>query len=68
MLFFTSEFSRMYVMGDKLGEGTFAEVFEAKRRGAQAGSSQSYAVKRTSKKGLKKEDENSLFEEVSDIR
>ena len=66
-LFVISEFSRMYIMGKKLGEGTYAEVFEAKRRVPQAGGGQSYAVKRTSRKGLSKEDENALFEEVRDV-
>lgn len=58
-----AEFSRSYVLGKKLGEGAFAEVFKASLRGALPGS-QPYAVKRTVRRGLAKEDEKALFEEV----
>lgn len=57
------EFSRCYALGTKIGEGAFAEVFEATLRGARAGA-QPYAVKRTIRRGLGKEDEKGLLEEV----
>lgn len=50
-------------MGKKLGEGAFSEVFEATLKGARPGA-QPYAVKRTIRRGLAKEDEKGLLEEV----
>lgn len=59
------EFSRSYALGKKIGEGAFAEVFEATLRGTRAGAgAQPYAVKRTIRRGLSKEDEKGLLEEV----
>lgn len=57
------EFSRTYTMGKKLGEGAFSEVFEATLKGARPGA-QPYAVKRTIRRGLAREDEKGLLEEV----
>eukprot|EP00752_Nemacystus_decipiens_P004110 g3760.t1 len=61
------KFSRSYALGKKIGEGAFAEVFEATLRGARAGA-KPYAVKRTIRRGLAKEDEKGLLEEVRILR
>ncbi|CAM9980661.1 unnamed protein product [Hapterophycus canaliculatus] len=54
-------------MGKKLGEGAFSEVFEVTLKDARPGA-QPYAVKRTIRRGLAREDEKGLFEEVRILR
>ncbi|CAM9817699.1 unnamed protein product, partial [Ectocarpus sp. 13 AM-2016] len=65
--FYSKRFSRSFDLGKKLGEGAFAEVFEATVKGDRPGG-KSYAVKRTVRRGLAKEDEKGLLEEVRILR
>ncbi|CAM9494431.1 unnamed protein product [Pylaiella littoralis] len=60
-------FSRLYTLGKKLGSGAFADVFVADLKGARAGS-KTYAAKRVVRRGLAKEDEKGLLEEVRILR
>lgn len=57
----SGEFSRSYRLGKKLGEGEFAEVFGATKRGEQS----PCIVKRASRRGSSEENERALVEEVS---
>lgn len=57
-------FDRDYILGKQLGQGAFATVFSATQRGAPAGSSEVFAVKRTTRKELSKDDETDLLKEV----
>lgn len=70
----SENFSDAFSLGAELGSGAFATVFkaiaiegggQASGGGAAAAAApMCYAVKRTSRKGLSKEDELSVFEEV----
>ena len=61
------EFLRSYVLDKKLEHRVFTEVFQANARGTQQGF-QPYRVKRTTRWGLPKEDEDRLLEEVRGLR
>lgn len=58
-------FSRLYTLGKKLGEGTFAETFGATKRGEGRGSQSSCIVKRSVRRGASSGSEQGLMEEVS---
>lgn len=59
-----ADFNKSFELGDKLGAGSFSQVFKGTAKGARRGST-TYAIKRTVKKGLDEADEKGLFEEVS---
>ncbi|CAN0067866.1 unnamed protein product [Sphacelaria rigidula] len=58
---------RDYVLGRKLGQGAFATVFSATKRGAPPGSEE-FAVKRTTRRGLQEQDIADLLREVCTVQ
>lgn len=60
----STDFSRMYTLGKKLGGGTFAETFGATKRGERRGSQSSCIVKRSVRRGESNGAEHGLMEEV----
>ncbi|CAM9753486.1 unnamed protein product [Scytosiphon promiscuus] len=62
------DFSRMYTLGKKLGDGTFVETFGATKRGEGRGSQSSCIVKRSVRQGMPNGNEHGLKEEVRILR